>query len=171
MCKQRRFRYFLWRLSTVVDSLLFPADSHGCKNICAVTNGGVATRYGTESVWRWQASYCVDAVAVPTVTKVFEFFFNSFDATHEISRIEIVAPILWLRCLGDKAGNINISYVQTQCGLPSIEHILYYGNYRTEEGTFWALCTYWRTNILCGGCVSPPVGDLVSAPKTLKALL
>ena len=74
MCKERRFRYFLWRLNTVLDSLLFPVDSHGYKNVCALTNGGVATSYNTESVGRWQASYCVDAIVHPTVTKVLDFF-------------------------------------------------------------------------------------------------
>jgi hypothetical protein len=44
-----------------------------CKNICALINSGVTTSYGTESDGRWQPCYCVDAIAVSTVTKVFEF--------------------------------------------------------------------------------------------------
>jgi hypothetical protein len=66
------------------------------------------------------------------VTKLFEFFFfNSFGATLEISRIEIGAHFL-----GDKAGEINISYVRTGCGLSTLENMLCYGNYPTEEGIF-----------------------------------
>jgi hypothetical protein len=68
VCSQERLCCFLWRENTILESLLFPLDSQGCKNICALINDGVTTSYDRSLVT------VLDAIAVSTVTELLKFF-------------------------------------------------------------------------------------------------